>query len=225
MIEPSRSIHEPFAVDGDPAVRGFLHRAADGANRAAASANAIVLTHGAGSNAQIPLLSALADAFVARGLVVLRCDLPFRQARRSGPPSPSGAERDRRGLAAAVAAMKTLGARRCFLGGHSYGGRQASMLLAESPELASGLLLLSYPLHPPAAPLRLRTQHLSSLHVPTLFVHGDRDPFGTPDEIEAARGVIPATSASLIVSRAAHALRADTSTTRAIVDAFLRLVG
>jgi predicted alpha/beta-hydrolase family hydrolase len=199
-------------------VRGFLHRAAE-------DAIAIVLTHGAGSNAQNRLLLALADTFVASGIVVLRCDLPFRQARSSGPPSPSGAARDRRGLATAVAAMKDRGARRCFLGGHSYGGRQASMLLSESPELASGLLLLSYPLHPPAAPQRLRTQHLPSLRVPTLFVHGDRDPFGTPDEIEAARALVPASSASLIVSRAAHALRADTSTTRAIVDAFLRLVG
>ena len=99
------------------------------------------------------------------------------------------------------------------------------MLLAESPDLASGLLLLSYPLHPPATPQRLRTQHLPSLRVPTLFVHGDRDPFGTPEEIEAARGIVPARSALLIVRRAAHALRADTGTTRAIVDSFRGLVG
>ena len=98
------------------------------------------------------------------------------------------------------------------------------MLLAESPELASGLLLLSYPLHPPPAPERVRTQHLPSLRTPTLFVHGDRDPFGTPEEIESARTLVPASSALLIVARAAHALRADASTTRAIVDAFLQLV-
>ena len=99
------------------------------------------------------------------------------------------------------------------------------MLVSESPEIASGLLLLSYPLHPPAAPQRLRTQHLPSLRVPTLFVHGDRDPFGTPEEIEAARALVPASSALLIVPRAAHALRMDNSTTRAIVNAFLELVG
>ena len=99
------------------------------------------------------------------------------------------------------------------------------MLLAESPELAHGLLLLSYPLHPPAAPDRLRTQHLPSLRVPTLFVHGDRDPFGTPEEIETARRLVPAATALLVVPRAAQALHADTATTHAIVDRFRGLVG
>lgn len=199
-------------------MRGFLHRAVEGGD-------AIVLTHGAGSDARAPLLSALARAFVADRISVLRCDLPFRQTRPSGPPSRAGAERDRQGLAAALAAMKVRGARRCFLGGHSYGGRQASMLLADSPELAGGLLLLSYPLHPPATPQRLRTDHLPSLRVPTLFVHGDRDPFGTTAEIDMARSLVPAASALLVLARSAHALHADTSTTRAIVEAFRRLVG
>jgi predicted alpha/beta-hydrolase family hydrolase len=217
MTEQGRSIHEAFALDGDPPVRGFLHRASGGAD-------GIVLTHGAGSDAGAPLLSALARAFVADGVTVLRCDLPFRQARASGPPARAGAERDRRGLAAALAALRACGVRRCFLGGHSYGGRQASMLLAESPALASALLLLSYPLHPPATPQRLRTGHLPALRVPTLFVHGDRDPFGTPDEIEAARALIPAPTALVVMRRSAHALHADTASTRAIVTAFRRLV-
>ena len=218
MMEPTRSIHEPLAFDGDPPVRGFLHHAADGGD-------AIVLTHGAGSDARTPLLSALARAFVADGVSVLRCDLPFRQARPSGPPSPAGAERDRRGLSAALAAMNDRGARRCFIGGHSYGGRQASMLLAESPALAAGLLLLSYPLHPPATPQRLRTEHLPRLRVPTLFVHGDRDPFGTLEEIDAARRLVPAATALLAVQKSAHALHADASTASAIVAAFRGLVG
>ena len=73
-------------LDGDPPVRGFLHRAVEGGD-------AIVLTHGAGSDARAPLLSALARAFVADRISVLRCDLPFRQTRPSGPPSRAGAER------------------------------------------------------------------------------------------------------------------------------------
>src|SRR2546421_10834829 len=73
----------PFSVDGDPAVRGRLHDA-DGPD-------AIVLTHGAGSNHRTPFLAAIARAFAADGVSVLRCDLPFRQARASGPPSPAGA--------------------------------------------------------------------------------------------------------------------------------------
>lgn len=217
MTEQGRSIHEAFSLDGDPPVRGFLHSTSAGAD-------GIVLTHGAGSDARAPLLQALASAFVAEGVTVLRCDLPFRQARASGPPSRAGAERDRRGLAAALAALRACGVQRSFLGGHSYGGRQASMLLAESPALARALLLLSYPLHPPATPRRLRTEHLPALRVPTLFVHGDRDPFGRPDEIDAARALIPAPTALLVMSRSAHALHADATSTRAIVTAFRRLV-
>jgi hypothetical protein len=199
-------------------VRGFLHRAADGKN-------GIVLTHGAGSDARAPLLSALASAFVTAGVTVLRCDLPFRQARSSGPPSRLGSARDRQGLAAALDALGECGVRRRFIGGHSYGGRQASMLLADSPALAEGLLLLSYPLHPPGSPDRLRTEHLPALRVPTLFVHGDRDPFGSPQEIDAARALVPARSALVVLPRSAHALHADAGTVRTIVAAFRDLVG
>ena len=208
------SIHEAFVVSGDPPVRGVLHRAPS-------SDDAIVLTHGAGSNADAPLLRALARAFADDGTTTLRCDLPFRQLRAAGPPSPAGAARDRQGLAAALTAIA---ARRRFVGGHSYGGRQASMLLAESPELAAGLLLLSYPLHPPGKPERRRIEHLPALRVPTLFVHGDRDPFGTPEEIEAARALIPAPTALLVMPRSAHALHADATTARGIVAAFRRLL-
>jgi predicted alpha/beta-hydrolase family hydrolase len=216
-MELDGSIHEPLVAAGDPPVRGVLHRAA-------ADDEAIVLTHGAGGNAEAPLLRALARAFAADGVTALRCDLPFRQARASGPPSPAGAARDRQGLVAALGAIAAHGARRCSLGGHSYGGRQASMLLAESPELAAGLLLLSYPLHPPGKPERRRVEHLPSLRVPTLFVHGDRDPFGTPEEIEAVRAVIPGPTALLVMPRSAHALHADAATAREIVAAFRRLV-
>ena len=72
---------------------------------------------------------------------------------------------------------------RLFLGGHSYGGRQSSMLCAEEPDLVSGLLLLSYPLHPPRKPEQQRTQHLPDLRTPTLFVQGTRDPFGSIAEL------------------------------------------
>ena len=81
---------------------------------------------------------------------------------------------------------------RVFLGGHSYGGRQSTMLCADQPGLVDGLLLLSYPLHPPRKPDQLRVQHLPKLQTPALFVHGTRDPFGSPEEMEAALSLIPA---------------------------------
>src|SRR5947209_17953857 len=94
----------------EPEVRGFLHRPQ------AASGDALVLTHGAGGNAQSGLLLALADGFAEAGLSVLRCDLPFRHVRRFGPPRPGDAAHDRRGLANAVSLMKGQGAARIFLG-------------------------------------------------------------------------------------------------------------
>ena len=109
---------------------------------------ALVLTHGAGANCESPLLIAVADAFQEAGYYVLRCDLPFRQARRFGSPHPSHAAADREGLRSAVLALERLSGVRASMGGHSYGGRQASILAAEDPSLTERLLLFSYPLHP-----------------------------------------------------------------------------
>ena len=195
-------------VSVDPFVRGFLHRPPK------PNGDGLVLTHGAGSNCQAPLLIALAQAFAEAGFVVLRCDLPYRQDRPYGPPGPGDARRDRAGLKNAIEAIKPLATGRVFLGGHSYGGRQASMLCAElaekapeqATELAAGLLLLSYPLHPPRKPDQLRTQHLFHLRTPTLFVQGTRDPCGSVTEIEQALKLIPAKTKLLPVEGASHDL-------------------
>ena len=183
----------------EPPVRGFLHHSDS-------PRQSFVLTHGAGSNSRAPLLIALAEALASSGFLVLRCDLPYRQARPYGPPRPSDAVRDRQGLMNAVGVLKKLAPKRVFLGGHSYGGRQASMLCAEHPELVEGLLLCSYPLHPPGKPDRLRVQHLPDLRLPTLFVHGTRDPFGTIEELDAARKLIQGKTALLRVEGAGHDL-------------------
>ena len=195
----------------------------------APSGDGLVLTHGAGGNARAPLLVALGEAFAARGLTVLRYDLPFRQASRTAPPRPSGAARDREGLRTAVTSLKSRLGGRVFLGGQSYGGRQASMLAAGEAGLIDGLLLLSYPLHPPGRPAELRTAHLPKLSVPTLFAHGSRDPFGTLEEIEAARALIPGRTRLLPIQGAGHDLyRAPKRTTpdpiNEIVTTFLDLV-
>ena len=188
---------EPISIlSADPPVRGFLHRPIS------ASGDALVLTHGAGGNAQSALLVALAEAFSGAGFAALRCD---RQLRRFGPPRPGDAIRDRQGLANAVVAMQKGYSGRVFLGGQSYGGRQASMLCAEE-KVADGLLLLSYPLHPPGKPEQLRTQHLSQIQIPVMLVQGTRDPFGSIDEIEAARKQIPAKTLLLPVEGAGHDL-------------------
>jgi predicted alpha/beta-hydrolase family hydrolase len=195
----SASIRE-FADNAvDPKVRGYLHTPATPNN------DGLVLTHGAGSNAQAPLLIALAGTFCAAGFTVLRCDLPYRQSRSFGPPGPGDAARDRAGLKNALASMNKFSAR-LFLGGHSYGGRQSSMLAADEPSLFAALLLLSYPLHPPRKPEQQRTQHLPDLRTPALFVSGTRDPFGSIAEIEQALKMIPAKTRLLAIEGAGHDL-------------------
>lgn len=167
----------------------------------------MVLTHGAGGNCKAPLLAAAADAFADAGLWVLRCDLPFRQRRPTGPPSPAAAAADRAGLKSAVEAMRELLTGAVFLGGQSYGGRQATMLAADEPELAAGLLLFSYPLHPPGRPDRLRTEHFPRLRVPAVFVQGTADPFGSIMEIGTAIAQIPAPTRLIPIEGAGHDLR------------------
>jgi uncharacterized protein len=165
----------------------------------------LVLTHGAGSNAQSPLLIKTADAFATAGFFVLRYKLPFRQRKPFGPPSPAGAQEDREGLRAAVKQLQKSAPRVC-LGGHSYGGRQASMLAAEDPQLVEALLLLSYPLHPPKKPTQLRTNHFPHLRTPALFVHGTKDEFGTREEMTAALRLTPAKTDLQIIEGTGHDL-------------------
>jgi predicted alpha/beta-hydrolase family hydrolase len=184
----------------DPPVRGFLHAPDE------ADGNGLVLAHGAGANCNSSLVVAVAMTFAERGITVLRCDLPFRHQRSFGPPRPGDAARDREGLKNAVAAIRGTVKGPIFLGGHSYGGRQATMLCAEEPGIVSGLLLLSYPLHPPRKPEQLRTQHFPKLRTPALFVQGTRDPFGSIDEMETALKLIPAKHVLLPVEGAGHDL-------------------
>jgi uncharacterized protein len=202
----------PFDEGG---VRGVLHRPAGRGERG------LVLTHGAGGNCHGALLVAAAMAFCAAGLWVLRCDLPFRQRRASGPPSPATAAADRAGLKDAVAALHGFAAGAVFLGGHSYGGRQASILAAAEPALVQGLFLLSYPLHPPAKPNLLRTEHFLRLRTPCVFVHGTADPFGSIAEMEAAVALIPAETRLIRVEGARHDLKASRFDLAAAAAAFL----
>jgi len=187
----------PFEAES---VRGFLHLASG-------AGDGMVLTHGAGGDCNAPLLLAAADAFFAAGVSVLRCNLPYRQQRPSGPPRPGDAAKDRAGLKSAVAALKGIVGGRIFLFGLSYGGRQASILAADEPDLVEALLLLSYPLHPPGKPEALRTAHFPKLRAQAAFVHGSKDPFGSIEEMEAALTKIAAPHKLIVIEGAGHDLR------------------
>ncbi len=140
-------------------------------------------------------------------MTVLRCDLPFRRQRSSGPPGPADSAKDREGLRASVAALRAIVSGRITLAGQSYGGRQANMLAAQEPELVAGLMLLSYPLHPPCKPAQLRTDHFPRLRTRAMFVQGSNDPFGSIEELQAALRLIPATHMLTVVDGAGHDLR------------------
>ena len=111
---------------------------------------------------------------------------------------------------------------RIFLGGHSYGGRQASMLSAEEPGLAEALMLLSYPLHPPKKPEQLRTAHFPQLRTRAIFIHGTADAFGSIAELEAAVAMIPAATQIIPIAGAGHDLKRGRIDFTGIVSALLK---
>jgi predicted alpha/beta-hydrolase family hydrolase len=149
---------------------------------------ALLLTPGAGSGRDHRTLVAL-----ERGLApmpVARVDFPYRREGRKAPDRAPKLIATIVDEAAALAESSEVKQRAIALGGRSMGGRMCSMAVAEGLPSA-GLVLLSYPLHPPGRPERLRTEHFPELGVPVLFVSGTRDTFGTPDELQAAAEAIP----------------------------------
>ncbi len=125
-----------------------------------------------------------------RPLPVWRVDFPYRKEGRKPPDRAPKLIASVLADAAAFVAQVPCSADRLLLGGRSMGGRMCSMAVAEGLP-AAGLILLSYPLHPPGQPERLRVEHFPHLTVPCLFISGTRDPFGTPEELQAATATIP----------------------------------
>ena len=125
----------------------------------------VVLTHGAGGSRESPLLVKICDEWARRGWLAVRYNLPYRRRRPKGPPSGSAAT-DQAGVVEAVELAHTLGKGPVIAGGHSYGGRMTSMVIADEAAAADVLTLFSYPLHPPGKPERARTAHLPRITVP-----------------------------------------------------------
>ena len=146
----------------------------------------LLLTHGAGGGADQHTLVALEEGL---DLPVRRIEFGYRREGRRFPDRAPKLIAEVRSAARAFAADLDTTTDRLVLGGRSMGGRMCSMAVAEGLP-AAGLVLLSYPLHPPGKPERLRVEHFSGMDVPVLFVNGDRDPFGTPEEFEAHLGAI-----------------------------------
>lgn len=190
---------------------------------AGAPLGAVLLTHGAGGNRDAVLLQQVCDEWATRGWLAIRYNLPFRRRRPKGPPSGSGAG-DRDGIVAAIDLARELVDGPVVAGGHSYGGRQTSMVAAAGTSV-DVLTLFSYPLHPPGKPERTRTEHLPQIIAPTVFTHGSADPFGSLAEIAAAARLVAGPVQVVEITGARHDLVSRNLAVAALaVDAALDLV-
>jgi len=184
----------------------------------------VVLTHGAGGSRESPLLIAICDQWAARGWLAVRYNLPYRRRRPKGPPSGSAAT-DQAGVVEAIAMARTLTKGPVIAGGHSYGGRMTSMVVADGAANVNVLTLFSYPLHPPGKPERARTEHMPRITVPTVFTHGTADPFGSIDELRSAAALVGAPTEVVEITGARHDLGSKSLDVPALaVDAALRLL-
>jgi len=165
---------------------------------------AVLLTPGAGAGRDQPSLVAVERALAP--VVVERMDFPYRLAGRSRPDRAEVLVAAVRDGAAALAERTALAPAQLVLGGRSMGGRICSMAVAEGLD-ARGLALISYPLHPPGRPDRLRTEHFDRLDRPCLFLSGTRDAFATPDELEQATAAIPGPVTHVWLEGGDHGLR------------------
>jgi predicted alpha/beta-hydrolase family hydrolase len=164
----------------------------------------LVLAHGAGAGQRHPFMTAVARGCAARGLDVVTFDFPYMREGRKIPdrtPVLEGAF-----LEAVEVARRWSRARRLFIGGKSMGGRMATHLGAARLEGLAGIVVLGYPLHPPGKPQQLRVQHLPGITVPVLIVQGERDAFGSPQELRPALAAMTAPVDLHAVQRGDHSL-------------------
>jgi len=179
----------------------------------------LLLFPGAGSSSEHSCLVAIEQAVAP--VVTVRADFPYRLAGRRPP------DRAPVLLQAVVDAAVAMGPGPLVLGGRSMGGRICSMAVADGlvPK-AVGLVLVSYPLHPPGKPDKLRVEHLQRIDVPCLFVHGTRDPFGSPDELQEWTATIAGPVEHVVVEGGRHDLKgADAIVASAVAAWFTRLRG
>lgn len=151
-----------------------------------AADRAVLLAHGAGADMHAKALVVVADALAAVGVPTLRFNYPYRTAGRRSPDRAAVLLDATREAAHELARRAKVPTARLVLGGRSMGGRYCSLLAADAddPWPALGLVLLGYPLHAPGKPDAIRDEHFTRLRMPTLFVSGTNDAFGSPDELK-----------------------------------------
>jgi predicted alpha/beta-hydrolase family hydrolase len=179
----------------------------------------LILTPGAGARRDHVALVAIDDAVSDLGMTVERVEFPAQAAGKRRPDRPEVCIDTIRTATSELATRLDVPTSRVAIGGRSMGGRMCSMAAAEGLEVAA-LVLVSYPLHPPGRPDRLRTAHFPDLHMPCLFVSGRRDAFGSPTELENETAAIPG-AVTLVLVEGDHSLRKRESEVAGIVATWL----
>src|SRR5688572_16972265 len=169
----------------------------------------LVLAHGAGAGQTSKFIVNFAEALAARGIDVLTFNFLYIEQKRKVPDRPDVLEACYRAVIEAARSYPAFAGNKVFIGGKSMGGRIASQLAAAGDETAaaiSGLVLLGYPLHPPGKPEQLRVAHLPDIRVPVLVVQGERDPFGSPDELRPHFAKVDGPVVVKVIERGDHSL-------------------
>jgi uncharacterized protein len=168
------------------------------------AAAVLVLAHGAGAGQKHPFMVATAKGLAARGISVVTFDFPYMRQKRHVPDKAPVLETAFREVIDAT--REWSGATQLFIGGKSMGGRMATHLGAQGLDGLRGIVALGYPLHPPGRPDKPRTEHLPSIRVPVLIVQGERDTFGTPDELTPVIATMKAKVTLHVVAGGDHSL-------------------
>jgi predicted alpha/beta-hydrolase family hydrolase len=189
----------------------------DGAPRAL-----LVLAHGAGAGQAHPFMAAVARGLSARGIAVVTFDFPYMRAGRRVPDKAPVLEASFREAIDAAREWSPGGP--LFIGGKSMGGRMATHLAAQGLDGLAGVVALGYPLHPLGRPTERRIAHLPSIVVPVLVVQGERDAFGTPEELRPAIGTMSAAVTLHVVAGADHSLSVRGRTREQTLDPVLDAV-
>jgi predicted alpha/beta-hydrolase family hydrolase len=146
----------------------------------------LILAHGAGGPMDSPWMTEVSELLSARGIRVARFEFAYMASRREGGRRPPPkVEKLADEYSDVVAQVRAHSPGPLFIGGKSLGGRVASLIVDESRDngAVNGLVCVGYPFHPPGKPEKLRTAHLRELKTPTLICQGERDPFGTHDDV------------------------------------------
>lgn len=150
------------------------------------SSAVLILAHGAGQGLDSPFMMHFGESLAQRGVSVVQFEFDYmRAARATGKRKPPDREPKLRACWHDVVTRvrKDMKPQRLFIGGKSMGGRMASLVADELS--VDGLVCLGYPFHPPGKPDRLRTEHLETLETRTLICQGERDSFGTSDDVKS----------------------------------------